>query len=383
MTKKVLLLIGVLILVAIAVFLVLNERNQAESGGQTGFNFMNYFPFGQNNENPDISLDDYFQETDGNGGTNQPDTSAPAPQMRKVSNEPVAGAVAFNVGTSTLVRFVERGTGNVYEVRGESLGTRRLTNTTIPKIIRAFWLPSGNGFLAQTLVPESEIIETSLVELVENRATTSEVLTPFSTRISKLPTGIKELSISKDSKRILYYTVSNGADFYTADINGTNAKKILSHPLSEWLIKYWLSNSEVVIQTKESSLAPAVFYRLNLNNGSLSRLANPMVGVLAVSYTLIDKCALPTDQESYIYCAVPKQLESGNYPDDWYKGTKSTNDLIRKINTSNQIYFDLGNLSELGGEPVDVTDLKSSPNQEYLVFKNKIDGFLWLLRVEN
>ena len=173
------------------------------------------------------------------------------PRLRKISSEPVAGAAVFNIGTTSIVRFVEKGTGNVYEVKSDSLAVQRLTNTTIPKIVRAFWLPNATGFLAQTLMPESEIIETNFVKLNKNEIV-GENLTPFNTTISKLPTGIKEISINPSGSKIFYYTANWSSNWFISNPDGTESSLVMSHPLTEWLPK-WVTPDRVVMQTKGSS----------------------------------------------------------------------------------------------------------------------------------
>jgi len=193
------------VIVGIAVFLIFFSTPTTPTGeSRVGFSIRDYLPFGNSGSSSDQNSTTSGQTT-GNQDAATPNISIdqPIPRLRKISNEPVAGAVIFNSGTSSIVKFVEKGTGNVYEARSDSHLIQRLTNTTIPKIVRAFWLPNGSGFLAQTLIAENEIIETNYVKLNKNVASsTSESLTPFSTTIGKLPTGIKEISIKPDGSKI-------------------------------------------------------------------------------------------------------------------------------------------------------------------------------------
>ncbi len=383
MTKKILLIIGIVVIIGVAVFLVLGENQTNVDGEKTGFSFTNYFPFGQNDTNVDPEpIDQNSFDQDPNTTTNNNTTDQPIPKIRKISGEPVAGAIIFDSGTTTIVRFVEKGTGNVYEARSNSLEVKRLTNTTIPKIIRAVWLTNGSGFLAQTLLPENEIVETSFVALTPNQ-NGAEVLTPFTTKISKLPTGIKEILVSGDSTKILYYTTSNSSAFYLSNPDGTGAKMIFGHPLTEWLLRYWKNTSSVVLQTKEASGLPTYFYELNTANGSLTKTDNPMTKIVQNLYTLTEKCALPIADDSFVFCAVPDSLPSGTYPDDWYKGTAPTSDSITKIDTEHGVFYNNLNLSSETGQKIDVTEIKISKDKQHLIFKNKIDGYLWLLRLED
>jgi len=385
MSKKILLIIGILVVVGIAVFFIFFSKPASEPDGSgTGFSIRNFLPFGKS-DNTGTTTETISAEENWQGGnaSNSATSEAgrPIPRLRKLSSEPVAGAVVFNIGTTSIVRFVEKGTGNVYEASSNSNAIQRLTNTTIPKIIRAFWLPNGSGFLAQTLLSESEIIETNFVKLNKNNAsTTSESLTPFNTTISKLPTDIKEIAIKPDSTKIFYYTVNGSSSWFTANPDGTGATLIMSHPLTEWLPK-WVSNNEIIMQVKGSSETVSYNYSLDISTKTLKKLGVNFTGISSKTNTLAEKCIQSKDKNPILFCAVPNQLPKGNYPDVWYKGLVATEDYITKIDLSNDIFYNIADLSSISNEQIDVVDISLSPDETHLIFRNKIDGFLWMLRI--
>jgi hypothetical protein len=416
MTKKVLLILGILIIIGAAAYLILGGTQQQAGDSRVGFSLGDFFPFGKNNStNEEITTDGAVIQNQETETPPMTETNQPIPRLRKISKEPVAGAVIYNVGTTSLVRFVEKGTGNVYEVRSNSLTTERLTNTTIPKIIRGYWLPDASGFLAQTLVPESEIVETSFVKLIKNKATTSnEILTPYSTTISKLPTGIKEIAIRSDGKKIFYYITNNSASsWFISNPDGTEQSVVLTHPLTEWLPK-WISTDTIIMQSRSSSESVGYTYSFDVKNKTLKKVGVGLVGLSAntnndgtlsivsgggnfpqiflinnkeVSVSelaaggMAEKCVWTKEKVSSVYCAIPSQIPTGNYPDIWYKGLVSTQDFIEKIDVSNKIYTRTADLFSLSQEKIDAVDLSLSPDETHLVFRNKIDGFSWLLRV--
>src|SRR3989344_6356609 len=143
MTKKITLILGILVIIGIAVFLMLGSEPQTEGESRVGFSLRNYLPFGSS-DNVGESGGEVVEPKEESLPAIE-DLDKPIPRLRKLSKEPVAGAVVFNTGTTSVVRFVEKGTGNVYEATSDSLAIKRLTNTTIRKIIRAFWVPSGVG----------------------------------------------------------------------------------------------------------------------------------------------------------------------------------------------------------------------------------------------
>lgn len=410
MTKKILLITGVVVMIGIAVFLVWGAKPQSENGEDVGFSIRDFLPFG---ESPSNNTDNSNIPDDTEATPSVTDTEVP--RLRKISSEPVGGAVVFDNGSTTIVRFVEKGTGNVYEARSDTNTIERLTNTTIPKVLRATWLPNGSGFLAQTLIPESELIETSLVKLVKTAATSSsETLTPFSTVISQLQTGIKEITVKPDSSKIFYYVINGSAsNWFVGNPDGTAATVVNSHPLTEWVPK-WLSGNTVTMQTKASVQSTGFAYSFDTQNkvlrkieialsglslnqkadGSKALVSNggstPTIFVFdpkTVSLTqtrfntLSEKCVWSVKENSAVYCAVPDRLSVGSYPDSWYKGLANTEDSIRHIDLNNDVDYTVSYLSEESGEKIDVIYPSLSPNETHLIFRNKLDGYLWLLRV--
>jgi hypothetical protein len=418
MTKKILLIIGILVIVGIVAFLIFSSKPPLAPGeSRVGFSIRDYLPFGHSGTNRTETSTSTETNNENTGNETQTNTEGqPVPRLRKISKEPVAGAVIFNTGSTSLVRFIEKGTGNVYEARSDSVAIQRLTNTTIPKIIRAFWLPNASGFLAQTLSPDSEIIETNFVKLNKNTASsTNEILTPFSAVIGKLPTDIKEITIKPDSTKIFYYTISSGSsNWYISNPDGTGSALVESSPLTEWLPK-WISANQIIMQNKGSSEATGYSYSFDVSNKIFKKIGLGMVGLsvntnangslsLASSggsspelflidnknvtskqlkaSSLADKCLWFNDKSPSVYCAVPNQIPSGNYPDIWYKGLVSTEDSIEKIDVNNDIYYKVSDLSGESNEKIDVEDMSISPDGTHLIFKNKIDGYLWMLRIE-
>lgn len=410
-------MIGILIIVGVAAFMIFFSAPTTDTGeSRVGFSIRDYLPFGNSN---DTGTTTEATSASGNATTSinigNGTLGAGTPQLRKISNEPVAGAIVFSVGTTSVVRFVEKGTGNVYEARSDSNQILRLTNTTIPKIIRAFWLPNGSGFLAQTLMAENEIIETNFVKLNKNQASSSvESLTPYSTTISKLPTDIKEITIKPDSSKIFYYTTTNVvSNWYVSNPDGTGSNLVGSNPLTEWLPK-WISGNIVMMQNKSSSKTIGYTYSFDTstknfkkvgtgavgisstpnsdgslslisNGGSLPRLFlvnNKETTISAVNeYTLAEKCVWLKEKSPSVLCAAPYDVPRGDYPDAWYKGLVSTYDNIKRIDLTLNTFSNVANLYDLSNEQIDVVDISLSPDESNLIFRNKVDGYLWLLRI--
>jgi hypothetical protein len=61
-------------------------------------------------------------------------------RLRQLTTRPVAGAIFTPEG----IRYVERGTGHVYQIDLVSGGERMVSGTTLQRTIRAIFSPNGN-----------------------------------------------------------------------------------------------------------------------------------------------------------------------------------------------------------------------------------------------
>src|SRR3989338_6779767 len=113
-----------------------------------------------------------FPAVDGSGGTrggsgagggagSSPEIFA-EPRLRLLSSSPVAGAISVIKGSAQTVRFVDRASGNVFEVSlSDSVAVpTRLTNATIPKVYEALWQKGGERTLLRYLKDDEETIDT-------------------------------------------------------------------------------------------------------------------------------------------------------------------------------------------------------------------------------
>jgi hypothetical protein len=218
--------------------------------------------------------------------------------------------------------------------------------------------------------------------LNKNKASsTTEILTPFGTTIGKLPTDIKEIAIKPDGGKVFYYTINGSySNWFISNPDGTGAVSIFSHPLTEWLPK-WTSSNLIMMQNKKSSEAIGYNYSFDISSKTLKKMGVSIAGISPNTNTLEEKCVQSKDKNITFYCAIPNQFPSGNYPDVWYKGLVSTEDSIRKIDMGNDIFYNVADVSSLSDQKIDVVDMSLSPDQSHLIFRNKIDGYLWMLRV--
>ena len=99
-------------------------------------------------------------------------------------------------------------------------------------------------------------------------------------------------------------------------------------------------------------------------------------------YDLADKCVWGQNDKSMLYCAVPKNIQSANYPDVWYQGLLSFSDNFWQIDTqtgTTKLLYTTNN----SNENIDAFNMTVSPDDKYIVFENKDDLSLWLLNLND
>jgi hypothetical protein len=93
-------------------------------------------------------------------------------------------------------------------------------------------------------------------------------------------------------------------------------------------------------------------------------------------YSLPEKCVWSANGVT-VYCAVPADMSSGEYPDSWYQGLVSFTDRFVKIDAST---LGMSVIADSAYQtPVDATHLFLDDKEGILFFTNKKDSTLWSL----
>ena len=234
---------------------------------------------------------------------------------------------------------------------------------------------------------------------------------PVSLSGSFLPPGILRGTVSPDGTKIFFLTPSDGGVTGTiANINGTGQRKIFESPLTEWSPQ-WASPTTIAMTTLASHEAVGYLYFLNVANGDFKKVFGPIQGLTTLTspdakevlfsqstakgivtalYSTttgavqkIDLSTLPAkctwETASVAICAVPQNIPSAQYPDDWYQGNLTLNDEFWTIDTAKSTT----NLLFTPSQKFDVRTLGTSPDNAYLYFINKIDDTLWSYRLSD
>lgn len=342
------------------------------------------------------------------GGTN-----AVVPRLRQITIEPVGGAGIFDITNtdktkSTIIRYIQRADGNIFETRTDTMAVNRISNKTIPKIYGAIWGSAGDVVITRQLKDDNETIESFAAKLSGAASSTERELSGV-----YLPQKISDLVVSPDKSKMFYfYPAGNGVGGIFANADGSKKTLIFESPLSEWLASF-ADNKTLILTTKPSAGAAGFTYFLNTNGSGTRKIIGNIAGLtILVSsdkklalysesvdgsfrtkiydlvksrasdfglQTLPEKCAWSRNEPAVVFCAVPETLPAGDYPDSWYQGRISFGDDIWKINTATDETNRLISPEIFVNKTIDVINPLLNENEDFLLFMNKIDLTPWVL----
>lgn len=381
------------------------------TGTQTGPNGTStptdLFPFGQGSTTPNTN-DPQTGTTTGqidisNGQAQQ------IPRFRQLWKDPNAGATFFPAtGTTTGVRFADRATGHIYESPLLSTGEMKISNVTIPQIHEALWADNGRELVFRYLKGDSSIQSFYGAISTSSLATTTSAIEGYF-----LPENIRDISIAGD--KIFYFnpTVQIGS-LTQSRVDGTGRRVVMSSDARDWSIS--ITNQKTAfLGTRPSGFVKGFGYALDLTTGSISKIAGDILGltgtvnptgtralmsaqerggIVSASYdlakktmttlsvkTLSDKCAWSNVRSAIVYCAVPINIPSGTYPDDWYQGKTSFSDKLWSIDLSTGETKAIIDPSFDAAQDMDITKIIVDREDSHIVFTNKKDMSLWLYRL--
>lgn len=375
----------------------------------------------------------------GNFGTStdqQITETTPMPALRLLSNTPIGGYGASTTANTTVVRWVDRGRGNVLEARGDSLEITTLSNTILPRTYQSVWNKNISAFIGSLLPAKSDIptviyaqlkaqsTSTLPVQIASNTATTTlsdsssntqaPNITPYALKGKNLPENMIDYAVSPKGDKVFMLTKeNNGGTGYISNFDGTSVVKIFTTPLTQVNVE-WPEETTIAITTKGSSSQAGFLYFVNTKTGIWKKVVGPIFGLStkvsrnakyviasgttkdgsistnlysvgtstptdATIKTLADKCVWGNFYKELVYCAVPSQIESAIYPDDWYKGSISFVDKIWQINAVNGEVHLVSSIINQSNRVIDVFNLGLDTKDDFLFFMNKNDLSFWSL----
>ncbi|OHA24665.1 MAG: hypothetical protein A3B11_00590 [Candidatus Taylorbacteria bacterium RIFCSPLOWO2_01_FULL_44_26] len=352
------------------------------------------------------------------------------PVLRLLSDTPIGGYGASTTASTTVIRWIDRGRGNTYEARQDSLNIRTLSNTILPRVYQSSWNKNLTAFIG-TIFPDNSgdpsvvYAELQAHPIPKQQATTTATstptapannsLAPFDLKGKNLPEKTIAYAVSPKKDRLFVFVDENGSGTgYISNFNGSSLKKIFSSPLTQVNVD-WPEENTIAITTKGSSNQNGFLYFVNPNTGIIKKILGPIRGLStrvshdaryvlystalisknsirafiysitsasetdALIQTLADKCAWGHFYAYTVYCAAPSSLIQAEYPDDWYKGTVSFTDKIWAVDARTGEVSLVSALVDQADRLIDVFNMEISDKDEYLLFMNKKDLSFWSL----
>jgi uncharacterized protein YxeA len=411
MSKKnaiILILIVFLVILGLLLFFYFyNGQKQATTPITEGTTTSN--PFGNNVTNKTSST------TENKSGYNYTGENKKVAVLRQLYSYPNSGSVILEKNGVTSIRFVDRATGNVEETASDSEEIKRLTNTTVPKILEAVWSSTGNSLILRYSVNDPEKIDNFSAKIKTSSSTSNEftgeitgrVVSQNADSIITNPSGNKTFSVIKRGNLSGSYGLISALD-------GAGSKQIFDSEISEWLTS-WPKDNTISFVTKPSYKQYGYLFFLNTDTGAFEKILGNIYGMnvlvnknissfvysnssrssVRLAYydiktttdknlqinTLADKCVWSNKDNNIVYCAVPKYIPNNNYPDAWYQGTVSFSDNFWKIDVekgTTDLIYETGINDSVS---IDAINLEISNDDSYIVFTDKNDLSLWGLQV--
>ncbi|HEY0907741.1 MAG TPA: hypothetical protein VGE35_00120 [Candidatus Paceibacterota bacterium] len=331
------------------------------------------------------------------------------PRLRQISFVPTAGAIASSTASSTIIRYIERATGHIYETESEKTAVTKISTITIPKVHEALFTQNATRLLIRYFKDDSDIIRTFYAKIATPQRPEQALEGLF------LPDGIRDMAVFANK---VFYLVWKDTDAQgiLADIDGSNKSIIFNSSFGEWATS-WTSQNLITLGTKPGNATEGSSYVLNPATGdytkALSGIAgletrlnsdgtlmlysgrnNSLFGTSVVDIktsrsqrlgvaTLADKCVWSSRNRATVYCAVPKSPANGAYPDDWHKGKTSFDDALWKINAVSGETEELLDTDLSAGISMDMINLSLDQKENIILFTNKKDMTVWRYRLND
>ncbi len=357
------------------------------------------------------------------GGT--PSVDTPEPLFRQLSFIPTAGATTLVRNEKTIVRYLARENGFIYEVDPKTGASFLLVNTTIPRVYEAYWANKGNTVLLRYLtidpLSKKEIIKTYLANLVLP-IDASASTTPGSLLGDFLPDDILRVSVAPDGEKLFYLLRTNeGVSGTIVTLQTKEAKEVFRHSFSEWLPEL-LNDGNLILTTKPSAGVVGYSYFYDTTKKTLERILREKKGLTTLANqtgkrvlfsenvinntllgyydeegfvfdegfvnhtpslqlaTLPEKCVWAKNNVR-IFCGAFASTPRASIPDDWYRGVLPFKDTFWSANTDTTELTLLADPEVEIQKTFDVISPFIGDDEDYFFFTNKNDATLWSMRI--
>ncbi|MEK7641992.1 MAG: hypothetical protein AAB365_03310 [Patescibacteria group bacterium] len=424
--KKVLPIILVFILLGAGAYWYFFMRTSTDTatpdGGQTPSGFT---PFGRTptgNGEPSTPTTQVPS-----GSTTTPVTAVKLPALRLLSTTPIGGYGASTTATTTVVRWIDRGRGNIIEAHGDKLDLLTISNTVVPRVYSSIWNKNLTAFIGSSFLDNTSQTSTVYADIrlrpVPKVATSTasstlptvpavQSLTPYELAGKGLPDNLIAYAASpKKDKLFMLINESGTGVGYVSSFDGKSITQIFTTPITQVNVE-WPEEKTIAITTKGTASEGGFLYFVDPKSGIWRKIAGPVIGIStkvstdakrvlissggktlssnlytiadgttvdAIVRTMSDKCVWGNFYKEMVYCAAPSQPIVGSYPDDWYKGSVSFVDKIWQINGATGEIKLISSIVDKSDRVIDAFNLGLDEKDDFLFFMNKNDLTLWSL----
>lgn len=310
------------------------------------------FPIGTTTPNPSPAI------AGDQATTSTPVQSLGVPNRPELSQMNIASIAVITVNKNLKTIFSDKSSGNIYTLDDQN-NPNRLSNATLPAMGESYFGSDASGWRAILRQEKGGQVSTNIGLLKITGSSTG----PFELKISPW-INPSSLAVAPNGSKIAYLEtqLDGSATLYTNDWNLKSTKKVWSSPLKEWVVN-WPKDNLISLTSRASFDYPGTASVLDLKTSQSKVILNNINGLttntspdgqkIIYSKSLLDSFSLyQYDQATgtsrlldlntlpdkcvwfdndILYCAVPKTIEPGRYPDDWYQGKISFSDNIWRI----------------------------------------------------
>ena len=325
------------------------------------------------------------------------------PRLWRVNTTPVAGMGFVSSGSTTMLRYIERSTGHIFDADPETGSVVRRTNRLIPKVYEAY-AGKDDSIIARTQGDDGSV-DTFSGKL---GTTTVDGFVPLLG--ADLGPGITDIAFFGADEAVFLASRDGTTQLVRSRLDGSKPELLVSLPGGDFELSTLVDN-RIVLTTRAASGIPGYSYEVG-KGGVLSPFARATAGLttlprasstalligtdtghrLSLSLkaskdaaasmlpiqTVAEKCVWAPGISLIAYCAVPKTADT-NFLTNWYRGKIHTTDTWFEVDGSAgkaESFFETGT-----DDAIDVERPMMDAQGDYIAFMSARDKSLWILRI--
>lgn len=344
------------------------------------------------------------------------------PDFRAVTNIPVIGATVYEQNENgklvEYVRFTARTNGHVFDTPLATLGEEKnVSSKTILRIGDTKWSRNGSSTISRYFDEGGTQMFAYISHATYGTSTTEGVRGPVEFEGRPVVETIQDVALSPQGDELFYLvTDGDGSKGYVENVVSGARTEVWSSLLRNLSVS-WETPNRILIYSNPSSYADGAVWSLDPNTKTTSVLMGDHRGLAAktngsgskILYsleesennifslriltlgtgdtttlplaTIIEKCAWGPAGSKYVYCAIPRQEPSATFLEDWYMGLVSSDDVLWRLDTETGVVKKLIDPMEVTNEKFDIVDILVSPQEDFVLFKTRVNSVLWALKL--